>query len=425
VGFAAASAVGGASVNFAMLVTARACQGVFAALLAPSALSLIATTFTEPEERGKAFGVFSAVAASGAALGLLIGGALTSGLSWRWCMYVNLAFAGFSVIGGAVSLGRQPKTPGARLDVSGAVLVSSGVFCLVYGFSNAATHSWGTPSTWGLLAAGGALLMVFAFWQFRAVQPLLPPRVVLDRNRGGAYLTMLINGAGIFGVFLFLVYYMQTSLGYSAITSGVALLPMVMLTAVMTIVGNVVLVERFGPKPMVTVGLLVNAAGMAWLTMIGVDSGYASALLGPIMVLGVGMGLIYGAAFRTGTSGVAPRDAGIASGAVSTGQQLGGAIGTALLNTIAASATADYLASHLNGQPAALQLNLATVHGYTTVFWWCAGIFAAGAVICGMLLRRGPLPPMHGGGAPAEQPSRQAERSQSGVRSRQGETVKS
>lgn len=407
VGFAIASAVGGAAANFGMLVTARACQGVFAALLVPAAISLLATTFTDPKDRGKAFGVFSAVAASGAALGLILGGALTTYLSWRWCLYVNLVFAGFALIGGVRLLSRQPKTAGARLDVPGAVLVSSGMFCLVYGFSNAATHSWDTPSTWGFLAAGGALLIVFAFWQFRAAQPLLPLRVVLDRNRGGAYLTMLINGAGIFGVFLFLVYYMQTGLGYSAITSGVDLLPMVMLTAVMTIVGNVVLVERFGPKPMVTVGLLLNAAGMVWLTGIGVDSGYASALLGPTMVVGVGLGLIYGAAFRTGTSGVAPRDAGAASGSISTGQQLGGAIGTALLNTIAATATADYLASHVNGQPAPLQLHLATIHGYTTVFWWCAGIFAAGAVICGTLLRRGPLP-LHGG-APVEEPSQQAE----------------
>jgi hypothetical protein len=217
-------------------------------------------------------------------------------------------------------LRRQPKTPGARLDVPGMVLVSGGMFSLVNGFSNAATHSWDTPATWGFLAAGGALLIVFAFWQFRAAQP--PPRVVLHRNRGGAYLTMLINGAGIFGVFLFLVYYMQTGLGYSAITSGVALLPMVMLIAVTTIVGNIALTPRFGPKPLVTAGLLLNAAGMAWLTGIGVDSGYASALLGPIMVVGVGMGLIYGAALRTGTSGVAPRDAGIAPGASTPGSSL-------------------------------------------------------------------------------------------------------
>jgi EmrB/QacA subfamily drug resistance transporter len=421
VGFAIASAVGGASVSFAMLVASRACQGVFAALLAPSAISLIATTFTEQKDRGKAFGVFSAVAASGAALGLVIGGALTSALSWRWCLYVNLVFAAFAAIGGALWLGRQPKTPGARLDIPGVVLASGGLFCLVYGFSNAATHSWETSSTWGFLAAGVALLVAFAFWQFRAAQPLLPPRVVLDRNRGGAYLTVLINGAAMFGVFLFLVYYMQTDLGYSAITSGVALLPMVTLTAVTTIVGNVALMPRVGPKPLVTAGFLINAAGMAWLTGIDVDSGYASALLGPILVVGIGMGLIYGAAFATGTSGLDPRDAGIASGSVSTGQQLGGAIGTALLNTIAASATADYLASHVNGQPAPLQVHLAAIHGYTTVFWWCTGIYAAGALICGTLLRRGGLP-LHER-APAAEPSRQAEATQSGELSPQAEEV--
>ena len=406
VGFAVASAVGGASVNLAMLVTARACQGVFAALLAPAGLSLLATTFTDPKERGKAFGAFGAVAASGAGLGLLIGGALTSYLSWRWCMYVNLVFAGVALVGGALLLGRQPRTPGARLDVPGVAAVSGGMFCLVYGFANAATHNWHTPSTWGVLAAGGALLVVFACWQLRAAQPLLPPRVVLDRNRGGAYLTLLILGAAIFGVFLFLIYYMQTDLGYSPITSGVALLPMVLLTAVGANVGNIVLMPRFGPKPLAIVGLLLGAASMAWLTRIGVHSGYPSALLGPLMVAGIGMGFIYGGAPDTGASGVAPHDAGIASASLSTAQQLGAAIGTALLNTIAASATTSYLAGHVRGQPAPAQLHLATIHSYTTVFWWCTGIFAAGAVICGALLRRGPLTRPED--VPAREPSRQA-----------------
>jgi EmrB/QacA subfamily drug resistance transporter len=410
-GFAAASAVGGAAVNFTMLVTARACQGVFAALLAPTTLSLLATTFTDPKERGKAFGVFSAVAASGSGLGLLIGGALTSALSWRWCMYVNLVFAGIAIVGGVLLLATQPKTPGARLDVPGVVVVSGGMFCLVYGFSNAATRNWHTPLTWGFLATGGVLLVIFASWQLRAANPLLPPRVVLDRNRGGAYLTMLIFGAGIFGILLFLIYFMQIDLGYSAITSGVALLPMMGLTAVTTNIGNIVLMPRFGPKPLITIGLALNAAGMAWLTRIGVHSGYASALLGPIMVIGVGMGLIYAATLRTGTSGVAPHDAGIASASITTGQQLGGAIGTALLNTIAASATTGYLTDHVRGRPGPLQVHLATVHGYTTVFWWCTAIFAAGAVICGSLLRGGPLPPAFG--APAGKPSRQAETARS------------
>jgi len=269
--------------------------------------------------------------------------------------------------------------------------VSGATFCLVYGFSNAATHGWHTLSTWSFLAAGAVLLIVFAGWQTRAAQPLLPPRVILDRNRGGAYLTMLIFGSALFGIFLFLIYYMQLNLGYSAVISGVALLPMVAVIGVMANVGNIVLMPRFGPKPLVILGLLSNAAGMAWLTRIGVHSGYASALLGPLVVTGFGSGLIFSAAANTGTFGVAPRDAGIASASVDTGQQLGGAIGTALLNTIAASAATSYLASHLHGRPSPLLVHLALIHSYTTVFWWCAGILAAGAVICGALLRPGPL----------------------------------
>ena len=205
-GFALASAVGGASVNFAMLVTARACQGVFGALLAPAALSLLTTTFSDPKERGKAFGVYGGaiVEARGlGAVGLLLGGALTEYLSWRCCLYINLFFAGVAILGGALLLTQQPRRQGARLDLPGVLLVSSGVFCLVYGFSNAALHSWGTPSTWGFLIAAAVLIGAFAAWQGRTDHPLLPPRVVLDRNRGAAYLGILIVGAGMFGVFLF------------------------------------------------------------------------------------------------------------------------------------------------------------------------------------------------------------------------------
>jgi len=354
------------------------------------------------KERAKAFGVYGAVAASGSGLGLLLGGALTSYLSWRWCLFINLLFAATGIIGGVLLLGRQPKARGARLDVPGVAAVSGGMFCLVYGFSNAATHGWHTPSTVGFLAAGVALLIGFAFWQSRAAHPLLPPRVILDRNRGGAYLTMLITGAGIFGIFLFLVYYMQVTLGYSPVRSGVAMLPMVAVIGVMANVGNVVLMPRLGPRPLLVAGMLSNAAGMAALTRIGVHSGYASALLGPLVVTGVGMGLIFSFAANTGTFGVAPRDAGIASASVNTGQQLGGSIGTALLNTIAASATTGYLAGHASGRPGPQLAQLALIHGYTTVFWWCAGIFAAGALIGGALLRPGPLT------GPEEVPAQQA-----------------
>jgi MFS family permease len=205
-GFAIASAVGGASVNFAMLVTARACQGLFGAMLAPAALSLLATTFTNPKERGKAFGIYGSVAAGGGAVGLLLGGALTSYLSWRWCLYINLIFAGAAIAGAFMYLSARSGPREAHLDIPGVLLVSSGVFCVVYGFSNAATHGWTTPSTYLFFAVAVVLLVAFAIWMTRAAHPLLPPRVVLDRNRAAAYLAVLFIGAGQFGIFLFLTY---------------------------------------------------------------------------------------------------------------------------------------------------------------------------------------------------------------------------
>jgi hypothetical protein len=319
-------------------------------------------------------------------------------------MYINLVFAGFALIGAVLLVGRQPRTQGARLDVPGVILVSSGMFCLVYGFDNASTHSWGTPSTWGFLIAGAVLLTAFAGWQSRAAHPLLPPRIVLDRNRGGAYLTMLMVGAAMFGIFLFVIYYMQNIIGFSAIKSGVALLPMVAVTAVSANVGNIKLMPKTGPKPLVTAGLLLAGSGMVWLTAIDVDSGYASALLGPLMIAGAGMGLIFASAMSTGTSGVAPHEAGIASASIQTGQQIGGAIGLALLNTMATSSTTGYIEDHAQGRPTPSLLEAATVDGFVTAFWWCAGIFAAAAVICGSLMRRGPLqaPAAASAGKPSE-----------------------
>jgi EmrB/QacA subfamily drug resistance transporter len=408
-GFAVASAVGGASVNFTMLVTARACQGVFGAVLAPSALSLLTTTFSDPKERGKAFGIFGAIAAGGSAIGLLLGGALTEYLSWRWCLYVNLFFAVIAIAGGSTLLRRPPKQPGARLDVPGVVLVSSGLFCVVYALSNAATHSWGTPSTYGFLAVGLVLIMMFAAWQGRSPSPLLPPRVVLDRNRGGAYLAILLVAAGMFGLFLFLTYYMQVTLRYSPVITGVAFLPMVGCIGVSSNLSNIVLLPRLGPRPLAPLGMLLGAGGMAWLTEIGPHSSYAGTILGPIMVTGVGLGLIFSTAINTGTFGVSPRDAGVASASVNTGQQLGGSVGTALLNTLAASATVHYLTVHAHGAPGPGLTQQALIHGYVTAFWYAVGIFAGGAVICGALMRSGPLfQRPSSGAAPAEATGMQA-----------------
>jgi hypothetical protein len=276
-------------------------------------------------------------------------------------------------------------------------MVSGGVFSLVYGFSNAATHSWSTPSTWSYLVVGGLLLVAFAVWQVRATHPLLPPRVVLDRNRGGAYLAILIVGAGMFGIFLFVTYYMQVTLGYSPVKSGLAFLPMVFCIATAANVSNIVLLPRIGPRPLVVGGFLLLAGAQFWLTHIGLRSDYAGVLLGPLMLTGLGMGLLFSTAMNTGTYGIPPRDAGVASATVNTGQQLGGSIGTSLFNSIAASATAGYITSHLVslGHPSKAAVDLVktqgAIHGYTTVFWVGMSIFLGGAVIVGLLMRSGPL----------------------------------
>src|SRR6266480_469991 len=393
-GFAVVSAIGGASVNFAMLITARACQGAFAALLVPSALSLLTTTFTKPKDRGRAFAVYGAIAGAGGAIGLLLGGALTEYLSWRWTLYVNLIFAGVAFTGGLLLLQRQPSPVKPRLDIPGALLVSSAVFCLVYGFSNAATHNWHTPSTYGFLAAGVALGVAFAVWQGRAAHPLLPPRVVLDRNRGGAYLSFFIGAAGMFGIFLFLTYYLQQTLGYSPLVAGVSFLPLSVGLIVMANLSTIVLMPRFGPKPLIAFGMLSASAGSAWLAELSPHTGYATGVLGPLILTGIGLGMVIAPVINTGTFGVAPQDAGVASATVTVSQMLGGSVGTSLLTTIFASAVASYLTAHL----AAARLighraltGLALAHGYDTAFWWIAGIFAVGAVVSGVLLRRGPL----------------------------------
>jgi EmrB/QacA subfamily drug resistance transporter len=394
VGFAGVSAIGGASVNFTMLITARACQGAFAALLVPSALSLLTTSFTGQKDRGRAFGIYGAIAGAGGAVGLLLGGVLTEYLSWRWTLYVNLIFATVAFVGGMLLLQRQSSPAKPRLDIPGVLLVSGALFCLVYGFSNAASHSWHAPSTYGFLAAGVALGAAFALWQVRAANPLLPPRVVLDRNRGGAYLSMLIASAGLFGTFLFLTYYLQQGLGYSPLVTGVAFLPLSVGLILAANLSTVVLMPRVGPKPLIALGMLGAAGGAAWLAELGPHTGYSAGVLGPMILAGLGIGLVIAPAINTGTFGVVPQDAGVASATVTVGQQLGASVGTSLLNTIFAGAVTSYLAANIAaarivGRHALTGLALA--HGYDTAFWWTAGIFAAGAVVGGVLLRRGPL----------------------------------
>jgi EmrB/QacA subfamily drug resistance transporter len=388
VGFASASALGGAAPNFEVLVTARALQGAAGAMLAPAALSLLSTTFTEARERATAFAVFGGVAGSGAAIGMLLGGVLTEYLSWRFTLYVNVAIAAIAIIGAATLIPRQTKTDERpKLDIPGTLIVSAGLFSLVYGFANVESHPWSTPSTWGSLAAGVVLLGIFAWWQTRTKHPLLPLRVILDRTRGGSNLAIFIGGIGLFGAFLFLNYYMQEILRYSPVMTGVAFLPMV---ATLVIAGGVCttqLYPRFGAKIPVTAGMLIAAGAMAWLTGIGPHSTYPATILGPLLVFGFGIGATIAPAMNAGTTGVQPHDAGIASATVNTAQQIGGSIGTALLNSLAASALTRYLIGKDTTSPT-VQTD-AAIHSYTVAFWATSAIFAAGAVICGLVLRTG------------------------------------
>ncbi len=387
VGFAGASVLGGASTGFEMLVIARALQGAFGALLAPAALSLLNTTFTDARERARAFSVYGAIAGAGGAVGLLLGGVLTDALDWRWTLYVNVPIAALAFVGGWLLLSNHRDAANSKLDVPGTILVASGLFAVVYGFSNAETHDWGSPETWGFLLAGGVLLAAFAWWQTRAAHPLLPLRILLDRSRAASFLTVLITGAGMFGVFLFLTYYLQINLGFSPTKTGVAFLPMVAALMVMAQVGTTVLVPRLGPKVVLPLGFAIATAGMAWLTGIGIGSDYATAVLPQLIIVGAGLGMVMPPAMQLATGGVAAEDAGVASATVNAMQQVGGSIGTALLNTLAASAATDYL----SGRDATSKLvqAQATIESYTTAFWWSAGFFAAGALIAFVLFRPG------------------------------------
>ncbi|MEX3100691.1 MULTISPECIES: MFS transporter [unclassified Streptomyces] len=386
-GFAAASALAGAATNFEVLVVGRTLQGLFGALLAPAALSLLTTTFTDAKERARAFGIYGAIAGSGAAVGLLLGGVLTEYLDWRWTLYVNLALAVIPLVGGWILLKRTAREPGAKLDIPGTLLVTTGLFAVVYGFSMAESHDWSSPRSWGFLTIGTILLAAFTWWQTRASHPLLPLRVLLDRDRGASFAVMLISSAGMFGVFLFLTYYLQLSLGFSAVKTGLAFLPMVGALMVAATVATSFLVPRIGPKVIVPLGMGLGALGLVWMTGLDLDSTYATHVMPPLILTGLGIGLVMAPAMSLATSGVAAHDAGVASAAVNTMQQIGGSIGTALLNTLAASAATNYL----DGRNAADKLVQAhaALESYSTAYWWSAGFFAVGAVLTLLLYRSG------------------------------------
>ncbi|MBO8187644.1 MFS transporter [Streptomyces spirodelae] len=382
-GFAGASALGGAAVGFGMLLAARALQGAFAAVLAPAALSLLSVSFTGRSERAKAFGVFGAIAAGGGAVGLVLGGLLTEYLDWRWCLYVNvpiavIAAAGWYVLPRDVRDGDRP-----RLDLPGVLFAVTGLVALVYGCSEAESDGWSSRRVLFLLTLGVVLLTAFAFVERRVAKPLLPPRVVSDRTRAGAYLAVALAVVGMFGMFLFLTYYLQAVKDYSALLTGVAFLPLT--AGVLVAAGGVAsrLLPRVAPRALVVPGLLLAACGTAWLTTLETDTSYAAGVLPGELLVGFGMGLVMATSMNYATHGVGAQDAGIASATVNTSQQIGASIGTALLNTVATDATKDYLSGR---RPTPALLKEGLTDGFATAYVVATAILLGAAVLVGALM---------------------------------------
>ncbi|MCR6711470.1 MAG: MFS transporter [Demequina sp.] len=387
IGFAAASALGGFAPSQEYLFAARGLQGIFAALLAPAALSLVTVAFTEPKERAKAFGVFGALSGAGAAIGLILGGILTDSLGWEWVMWVNVPIAAITAVFATVIVHESKAGGHPHFDIPGALLGTFGLLALVYGFTRVAQeqHGWADPGVIALLATAAILLVGFVFMERRSPNPLLPLRIPGDRVRGGSYLTFLVVGAGLTAMFLFLGLYLQIVLGYSALKSGVHFLPfsiMIILTA--GVVARVL--PKVGPRPLMVSGLLVAAVGMLLLLRTTPEDNYWTHVFPSMIIIPLGMAFVFIPTSSTALIGVEARDAGVASALLNTSQQVGGSVGLALLSTLALTArhaSMVELGEPLDGPPSATSL----VAGYHVGYFWGAVLLALGAVIAFALVR--------------------------------------
>ncbi|MFF2996569.1 MFS transporter [Streptomyces sp. NPDC057950] len=378
IGFALASALGGAAGNLGTLLIARAGQGVFGALLAPAALALISLTFTDARERAKAFGIYGAIATAGGVLGLLLGGLLTEYLNWRWSMLVNIPIAVVGIIG-AITVVQDIPTEGkrTRLDVPGAILATLGLVALVFGFSEAESRGWSSDLTITLLVAAVTLILAFLIVEKKIASPLLPLHVLAERNRAGAYLSVGLAVMSMFGMFLFLSYYLQLVKGYSPVLTGVAFVPLGAAQAFGSMAIGTRLSGRLRPGSLMGAGYFVSAIGVLLLVLLRADSSYGLLAVAEV-ITGLGIGTAFMPAMSLGTHGVEPHDAGVASAMVGTAQQVGGSVGTALLNTIAASSTTAYLATREHGRAVT---DAALVHGFGTAYWWAFGFLLLAALI--------------------------------------------
>jgi EmrB/QacA subfamily drug resistance transporter len=389
IGFAGASALGGLAPDQALLFGARALQGAFAAVMAPAALSLLTITFqSDPKERAKAFGAYGAVSGAGGAIGVLMGGILTQYASWRWCLLVNVPIALLAAFFASRVVHESQESGSTKYDVPGALLSTAGLVSLVYGFTKADSDGWSSSSTLIFLGVAVVLLVAFVLVESRSRNPLLPLRVISERNRGGSYLASLLIGAGLFAMFVFLSYYMQEVLGFSALKTGVAFLPFA-IGLVLAAGASSSMVPKLGPRIPMTLGLVLSAVGMAWLTQIGVHTSFLTHVLPQEILMSVGLGLAFPALSSTALINVQNRDSGVASALVNTTQQIGGSLGTALLNTVAATIAASYIVAH-----GVRQAEVGVVHGYSVAFAISAGLLALGAIVSAVFIsaRKADLP---------------------------------
>jgi EmrB/QacA subfamily drug resistance transporter len=386
-GFAAASALGGASQTTVMLIGARGLQGIFGALLAPSVLSLLTTTFTDPHERGRAFGIYASIAIAGAAFGLILGGVLTQYLSWRWCLYVNLPIAAVVAMGAFAMIPKRSGRSGVRLDIPGVILGCGGLVALVFGLGEAATGGWGSVRVVGPLVTAAVLLALFVLVQATVSNPLLPLRILGNRNRGGSFLTIIFAVLGMYGTFLFLTYLLQTVDHFSPLKTGVAFLPLMIVNGLAATQLASRLMPYLRTRLLIVPGLLIAAVAVALLTQLTPTSSYVSHVLPAEILLGLGLGLALVPCISTATNNAEPRDVGITSATTNSSQQIGASIGTALLNTVAAIETSAYLTSHARSRDLAAQ---ATVHGFAVASAWAAGSLLLGAIVGGILITAHP-----------------------------------
>ncbi|MEU9290884.1 MFS transporter [Streptomyces sp. NPDC048275] len=385
--FTLASLLGGLAPNEGLLIGARILQGVGAALAAPSALALITTTFPVGKSRNTAMGVYAGMAGIGATAGLLLGGVLTDVLNWRWVFFVNIPI-GLAVLAGTKTLVEAERHPG-RLDVPGAITGTGGLIALVYGITRGGEHGWTNGLSLASFATAGVLLAVFLVIQSRAAEPMMPLRLLKDRNRSGSYASMLLLGAGMFATFYFLTLYMQLILGYSAVTTGFAYLPFSIGMATAAGVSSK-LVSHMAPRLIAGPGLLVAAAGMFWFATLKADSSYAGHLLPAMLVTGIGLGMSFVPLTLGAVSGVDHQDTGMASALLNTAQQIGGALGLAVLSTISTSAADDklpqaasalYRGLAVKDFPLVARAGEALTHGYTMAFVAAGVVFLAGVAV--------------------------------------------